>query len=176
MPRVIKTNLVEPTEALESRILTVRDQKVMLDEDIAALYGVSTKRLNEQVKRNARRFPGDFTFRLTAQDFREVMQMRSQSATASKRNVRFPPFVFTEHGALMAASILDSQVAVEMSIAVVRAFVRMRSVLGQNKELARKLEELDRKYSRHDGELKVIFNTLRELMEPAKTRRRRIGF
>jgi hypothetical protein len=134
-----KQSIVPISEQIEDRILMIRGQKVMLDEDLATVYGVSTKRLNEQVKRNVGRFPQDFIFQLTQE---EMDLVRSQIATASKRNTRYLPYAFTEHGAVMAATILNSPIAVQASIYIVRAFVKMRSILAAHKELAKKLEEL----------------------------------
>jgi hypothetical protein len=135
----------------------------MLDADLAEIYRVTTKRLNELVKRNHSRFPEDFMFRLTAQEVGELN--RSQIATGSQkhRDPRFPPYAFTEHGVVMLASVLNSTVAVEASIQVVRAFIRIRTILAAHKELARKLEELERKY---DARFKVVFEAIRQLMRP----------
>jgi hypothetical protein len=113
-------------ESIADKIYFIRGQRVMLDSDLAEVYSVTTKRLNEQVKRNIERFPEDFMFQLTEQD---IEGMRSQIATASKRNIRFRPYVFTEHGAVMLASVLKSQIAIEASIQVVRAFIQMRTIL-----------------------------------------------
>jgi hypothetical protein len=148
----------------------VRNQRVITDADLARIYGVSTKRLNEAVKRNRERFPTDFAFQLTRQ---EVAHLRSQFATASKRNVRFLPYAFTEHGAIMAAAVLNSPQAVQMSLFVVRAFVKMRDTLGSHRELARKLEELEKKYG---TQFKVVFEAVRQLMRPPGSPRKQIGF
>ena len=163
------------SEAVEGKILFIRGHRVMLDADLAEIYRVTTKRLNEQVKRNHSRFPGDFMFRLTAREVGELN--RSQIATGSQkhRDPRFPPYAFTEHGAVMLASVLNSTVAVEASIQVVRAFIRIRTILAAHKELARKLEELERKY---DARFKVVFEAIRQLMRPElpEPSRRPIGF
>ncbi len=152
------------TSNIESKILMIRGCRVMLDADLAAIYRVSTKRLNEQVKRNKSRFPEDFMFQLTGEEAENLPKlMRSQIATASKRNVRYSPYVFTEHGAVMLASVLQSRVAVEASILVVRAFVRLRSLLAAHKELARKIEDMEKKY---DKRFLTIFTAIRELMKP----------
>jgi hypothetical protein len=151
-------------------------QRVILDAELAALYGVTTKRLNEQVKRNAARFPADFLFRL---DPTEVEALnRSQFATGSQnhRYPRFQTFAFTEHGAIMAATVLNSPRAVEMSLYVVRAFVRLREVLASNAELARKLNDLERKLKGHDEAITAILSAIRELMNPPAPKRRGIGF
>jgi len=160
----------------------VRNQRVILDADLAQIYGVSTKRLNEAVKRNRERFPSDFAFQLARQDVANLKsqfatskdeRMRSQFATASKRNARFLPYAFTEHGAIMAATLLNSPQAVQMSLFVVRAFVKMRDTLGSHRDLARKLEELEKKY---DSQFEVVFEAIRQLMRVPEPPRKRIGF
>jgi hypothetical protein len=161
-------------------ILLLRGHKVLLDAELAVLYGVETKRLNEQVKRNLARFPADFMFRLTGEEVTSLN--RSQIATGSQRHrdPRFPPYAFTEHGAIMAATILNSERAVEMSIHVVRAFVYLRELIASNAELARQLRMLEtkvkRKFATHDAVLTGILKTIRELMSPPLTPKRSIGF
>ena len=166
-----------PSERVERAILLVRGMRVLLDTDLAALYGVTTKRLNEQVKRNIERFPGDFAFQLTAE---ESAHLRSQVATLDGgrgRHRKYLPHVFTEHGAIMAASVLNSAEAVEMSSLVVRVFVRIRTMLATHRQLAAKLGELERKLSAHDEQIVVLFQAIRELMEPPPVPpARRIGF
>jgi hypothetical protein len=132
------------SDLIDRQIYLIRAEKVMLDSDLAVLYGVTTKRLNEQVKRNRKRFPQDFMFQLTPAEVQELN--RSQNATGSQkhRDPRYRPFAFTEHGAVMLASVLNSQIAITASIQVVRAFVRLRSVLAAHKELARRLEKLEK--------------------------------
>ena len=153
-----------PLERIERRIFLIRSQKVMLDRDLAELYGVSTKRLNEQVKRNRDRFPEDFMFRLTLAEGRAVLASRSQFATLKRgQHLKYAPYAFTEHGAVMAANVLNSPTAVRASIQVVRAFVRLREILATHKELARKLEEMEKKY---DAQFKVVFAEIRKLMQP----------
>jgi hypothetical protein len=160
----------------------VRNRRVIIDADLARIYGVTTKRLNEAVKRNRDRFPTDFAFQLTRQEVAHLKSqfatsgrgfMRSQFATASKRNVRFLPYAFTEHGAIMAATVLNSPQAVQMSLFVVRAFVKMRDVLGSHRELTRKLEELEKTY---DAQFKVVFDAIRQLMRAPEPPRKQIGF
>ena len=184
-----------PAEHIAERIFIVRGQKVILDAALAALYGVPTKRLNEQVKRNANRFPADFMLRLTAEETEALN--RSQFATGSvsgsgstsgllkHRDPRFTPSVFTEHGAIMAAAVLNSPRAVEVSIYVVRAFVQQRELLAANKDLARELKALEtrvtKKFAAHDGAIKELMGALRELMtapmpEPPAPPKRSIGF
>jgi hypothetical protein len=162
------------------RILFIRGQKVIIDADLAQLYGVTTKRLNEQVKRNSERFPADFMFKLSADE--AAIGNRSQFATGSQRHrdPRFTPFAFTEHGALMAASVLNTPRAVEMSLYVVRAFVRLREVLATHKELAKKLDELEKTVAtldaRTDARFRETFNAIRALMTPPALNKRPIGF
>ena len=164
-----------PIERIERAILMLRGHKVILDAELAAFYGVETRRLNEQVKRNIDRFPDDFMFQLTAQEFDNL---KSQFATSNtgRGGKRKLPFVFTEHGALMAASVLNSPKAIEMSILVVRAFVKLRNILATHRQLAAKLGELERKLSTHDQQIVVLFDAIRELMSPPSKPRRRIGF
>ena len=169
-----------PQELIENKIYFIRGQKVMLDAHLAELYGVTTKRLNEQVKRNADRFPEDFAFRLTAEEWKNLKQYRndmnrSQFATGSQkhRDLRFLPWVFTEHGAIMAATVLNSRQAVAMSVYVVRAFVRLRQLISSHKELARKIAELENKY---DSQFKIVFDAIRSLMTTPEKKRPKIGF
>jgi hypothetical protein len=168
---------------LEPLIRTIRGDKVILDSDLALIYGVTTARLNEQVKRNLKRFPDDFTFRLTRAEFGDLI---SQNATSSSTygGRRKLPLVFTEHGAIMAANVLNSARAVEMSVYVVRAFVKLRSVLAEHKDLARELAEVERKLTdRLDIHEAAIVEVLRRIMllldpppPPPDPPRQRIGF
>jgi len=179
-----KTALIA-IEAIASRIVVLRGQRVMLDADLAALYGVTTKRLNEQVRRNLERFPSDFMFQLINQ---EVAILKSQFATSSSdaRRLawggrRYTPHAFTEHGALMAAMVLNSPRATDVSVYVVRAFVELRDTLVAHKELAKRLDELEsrleRKLTTHDQAIAGILDTIRQLMAPPEpTKKRRIGF
>jgi len=159
---------------VESKILLMRGQRVILDNDLAELYGVSVKQLNQQVKRNARRFPDDFVVRLSA---KELANLRSQIVTSSSSHGgrRYLPNAFTEHGAIMAASVLNSERADEMSIFVVRAFVRMREALDANQQIMSKLAELERRVESHDGDLQELIEAIRALMEPPPAKNRRIG-
>jgi len=162
-----------PISRIERTIIRLRGHSVMLDSDLADLYGVTTKRLNEQVRRNRFRFPADFMFEMTPS---ESEHLRSQIATSSSNRHggrRSLPFVFTEHGAIMAATILNSSRAVQMSIRVVRAFVGLRQLLESNAALAKRLAALERKY---DGHFAVVFNAIRELMPPRASPKKRIGF
>lgn len=171
-----RTGAVIPLEEIEQRILTVRGQKVMLDSGLAELYGVTTKRLNEQVRRNRARFPEDFMFRLTKE---EAAGLRSQNATSKggRGGRRYPPSGFTEHGAIMLASVLNTTRAVNVSVYVVRAFVRLRQMVATNKEVTAKLAELERRVSGHDEAIRPLVTAIRRLMGslPAPPRRR-IGF
>ncbi len=157
---------------IENRIYFIRGQKVMLDSDLAELYGVATKVLVQAVKRNAKRFPEDFMFQLANQD---VPVLRSQIVTSSSQHGgrRYLPYVFTEHGAIMAASMLNSDRAIEVSIHVVRAFVRLREMIATHKDLASKLEKLEKRY---DAQFKVVFDAFRELMIPPSPQQKKIGF
>ena len=169
-----------PVEHIARSILLLRAHRVILDRDLAAIYGVTTKRLNEQVKRNAKRFPEDFLFQLTAE---EAELSRSQFATLKSgrgQNIKYRPYAFTEHGAIMAATVLNSPRAVEMSIYVVRAFVKLREILASNKDLARRLDELEarieKKLTTHDEAIAAMLSAIRQLMNPPQPKRRGIGF
>ena len=164
-----------PVDDIAAKIHTVRGVRVMLDSDLAVLYGVTTKRLNEQVTRNGKRFPPDFVFRLTAE---EVSNLRSQIATSSSDwgGRRYLPRAFTEHGAVMLATILNTPRAVQMSIFVVRAFLRLREWVVGQAELAGRLAELERRVGAHDHELKAIIQTIRSMLEPPLAPRKQIGF
>ena len=164
-----------PTVAGESRILFVRHHRVILDADIAKLYGVPVKRLNEQVKRNQERFPSDFMFQLTE---KEHAALRSQIATSKKSRGgrRYTPYAFTEHGAIMAATVLNSERAVQMSVFVVRAFVRLREMLATNRRLASKIDELENRLDTNDSVLLELIAAIKGLMTPKATPRIRIGF
>jgi hypothetical protein len=162
-----------PLERIERSILLIRGEKVMLDRDLAAIYGVTTKALNQAVKRNGTRFPEDFMFRLTRDEVAELNRSQIVTGSQKHRDPRFPPFAFTEHGALMLANILNSRRAVQTSVHVVRAFLRLRQMLASNADLTRKVEALEKKY---DGQFKVVFDAVRRLMSPAEPKRREIGF
>ena len=159
-------------EAIAGRIIVLRGERVLLDADLAVLYGVRTKVLNQAIKRNADRFPEDFVFRLTPEERMEVV-------TNCDHLVRLKfsyalPYAFSEHGAIMAANVLNSARAIQTSVHVVRAFVRLRQMISTNKELARRLDELE---ARYDRQFKAVFDAIRELMAPPELpRKRRIGF
>jgi hypothetical protein len=160
-------------EQITQTILMLRRQRVLLDRDLATIYGVTTGRLNEAVKRNAARFPEDFMFQLTAE---EVENLRSQIAISSWGGRRYRPFAFTEYGAIQAANVLRSAKAIEMSTFVVRAFVQLREMIVSNKELAQRVDELERKLGTHDQAITGILKAIRELMNPPQPKRRPIGF
>jgi hypothetical protein len=166
-----------PVELIERRIYTIRGHKVMLDSDLAELYQVPTKRLNEAVKRSLNRFPEDFMFRLTGVEAEELN--RSQIATGSQkhRDPRLSPYAFTELGVAMLSSVLNSERAVQVNIVIMRAFVKLREIMATHKELARRIEALERKYNQHDEELQVVFEAIKRLLQPLPTpSKRRIGF
>jgi hypothetical protein len=165
-----------PVEEIARTILLLRRQRIILDADLAVLYGVPTKALNQAVKRNAERFPEDFMFRLTHAEVGALNRSQSVTGSQKHRDPRFPPYGFTEHGAIMAATILNSPRAIEMSLYVVRAFVRLRELLASNTALARKLDELERKYQHHDEAITAILSAIRELTNPPAPKRRSIGF
>jgi len=174
IPRRGEVKALIPVEIIEQRILLIRGQRVMLDADLAALYGTTTKRLNEQVKRNLDRFPEDFMFQLTKKEKAEVVAICDHLA-----NLKFSPVLpnaFTEHGAIMVASILNTKRAIQVSVFVVRAFVKLREMLATHKELAHKLTELERKLQNHDESIQSLVVAIRQLMAPREAKKRPIGF
>jgi hypothetical protein len=175
-----KSSALVPLEHITQSILVLRGHKVLLDTELAALYGVSTKRFNEQVRRNRQRFPADFMFQLTAE---ELAALRSQIATLKGgrgQHRKYLPYAFTEHGAIMAATILNSPRAVEMSVYVVRAFVHLRELLSSNRELAQRFAQLetrlDKKLTEHDEAIAAILSAIRQLMNSPAPKKRGIGF
>jgi hypothetical protein len=181
-----------PVEPIAQRILQLRGQKVILDRDLAALYGVETRVLNQAVKRSRDRFPADFMFRLTAA---EAQRLRSQIVTVKRqkieaeqvattssqivmrsRGVRYRPYAFTEQGVAMLSSVLNSERAVKVNIAIMRAFVKLRETLETNRELARKFSDLEKRVGKHDEEIAAIIEAIRQLMLPPEKPRREIGF
>ena len=159
------TASVAAAQELTDRIVVVRGRRVMLDVDLAALYGVAPKRLNEQVRRNRGRFPDDFVFQLTIAEARVVVASRSQFATLNRgQNLKYAPHVFTEHGAVMLAAVLNSPIAIDASIQVVRAFVRLRAMVAMHEDLELKLTALESKF---DHQFSVVFEAIRQLMRPA---------
>ena len=162
-----------PRERIEQTILLIRGHNVMLDADLAKLYGVTTFNLNKAVKRNADRFPDDFMFRLSAQEAAALTFQIGISKPRGRGGRRYAPYVFTEQGVAMLSSVLRSKRAVEVNIAIMRTFVRLREMIGSNKALARRLSELEKKY---DGQFRVVFEAIRELMAEPTPKSRRIGF
>ena len=166
-------NIPVPAERIEQTILAIRGHRVMLDTDLAKLYGVATKVLNQAVKRNRTRFPMDFMFQLTAE---EATSSRSHIVTLKPsrgQHRKYRPYVFTEQGVAMLSSVLHSERAVQVNIAIMRAFVRLREMISSNKALARRLTDLEKKY---DGQFRVVFEAIRELMAEPAPKSRRIGF
>lgn len=169
-----KTEAIVRAERIESRILLIRGHKVMLDRDLAALYGVKPIALRQQVKRNKDRFPKDFMFQLTAA---EAESLLSQSVIPSRRSLGgFTPYAFTEQGVAMLSSVLRSKRAVIVNIQIMRAFVKLREMLATHRELARKLAQLEKRIEGHDEEITAIFEAIRQLMEPPDESSKRIGF
>jgi hypothetical protein len=157
-----------PIERVQKRILVIRGQKVILDSDLASLYGVSTARLNEQVKRNKARFPEEFIFQLNKEEFKNLMSQFaiSRSPVSGWGGRRIAPYAFTEHGAIMAASVLNSERAVQVSIYVVRAFVQLRLAISANREIVSKLQQLEQKTQKHDKQIGALITAIRQLLQP----------
>ena len=166
-----KDVVLVPPERIERSILLIRGHKVMLDADLAALYGVETKRLLQALKRNISRFPPDFMFQLSKDDFENLRFHFGTSSQWGGR--RYPPYAFTEQGVAMLSSVLRSKRAIQVNIEIMRAFVRLRRLLASHADLALKLDTLERKY---DAQFKVVFDAIRELMKPTETKKRPIGF
>lgn len=162
-------------EVIAIRIIELRDKKVMLDRDLAKLYGVPVKVLNQAVKRNIKRFPGDFIFQLS---WKEVEFSRSQNVTLKHgQNIKYLPYAFTEHGVAMLSSVLNSERAIQVNILIMRAFTKIREILLTHKELAAKIEALEKKYAEHDQTIKEIFEAIKQLLEPAPVKEKKIiGF
>jgi len=180
--KMLKDRSLIPIERIERLILLIRGDKVMLDRDLAYLYGVTTKVLNQAVKRHKDRFPEDFMFQLTMEEAKiwwtEVRGggLRSQIVTLKRgQHIKYRPYAFTEHGILMLSSVLNSERAIKVNIEIMRAFVRLRQILASNKELAKRLDELEKKY---DVQFKLVFDAIRQLMAPPEPEppKKRIGF
>jgi len=159
-----------PLERIERLIFVIRGQRIMLDADLAELYGVETKVLNRAFARNRERFPADFAFQLTVAEFNDL---RCQFGTSRWGGRRYRPYAFTEQGVAMLSGVLHSRRAIQVNVAIMRTFVRLRQMLASNARLARHLQELEKKY---DHQFKIVFDALRELMAPQPTKKRRIGF
>ncbi|MBX7227148.1 MAG: ORF6N domain-containing protein [Chitinophagales bacterium] len=164
-----------PEEVIMNRIYCIRGEKVMIDRDLADLYGVETKRLKEAVRRNLNRFPEDFMFEMTKDEF-ELWRNENKLQHQDKRGLRHPPFCFTEQGVTMLSCVLSSERAIAVNIKIIRIFSKMRSFLITNKEMVLKLEELERKTNKNSKQIRLIFQTLRQLIEEPKTERTPIGF
>lgn len=164
-----------PSERIENRIFLIRGQKVMLDADLAGLYGVATKNLNKAIGRNRERFPQDFMFQLTREEH-ESLRFQFGTSKGGRGGRRYLPYAFTEQGVAMLSSVLNSKRAVQVNISIMRVFVRLRQMVSTHKELAQKLEALERKIQSHDAEIKTIFEAIRELMEPSEKPKPKIGF
>ena len=163
-----------PAERIEKTILFIRGHKVILDADIASLYGVTTKALKQAVKRNIARFPEDFMFQLTVEEAKIVYSIRSQFVTLAKSgHFKYLPYCFTEHGVAMLSSVLRSDRAIQVNIEIMRAFARLRQMLSSNADLARRLDALEQRY---DHQFKVVFDAIRELMTPPPLTKQKIGF
>ena len=163
-------------KTIESKIYFIRGQKVMMDADLAGMYGLETKRLKEQVKRNRDRFPEDFMFELTAKEAEDLS--RSQFATLKRGyNIKYLPYAFTEHGVLMLSSVLRSEQATEVNIRIMRVYSKMKELLMLNKDILLKLEKLERSSDKHDKDIQIIFSYIKKLIEqPVKEKTTRIGF
>lgn len=162
-----------PVEMIEKKILLIRGEKVMLDADLAELYAVETFNLNKAVKRNIDRFPSDFMFQLTKEEANSLRFHIGMSKTSGRGGRRYLPYAFTEQGVAMLSSVLNSKRAVQVNIAIMRAFVKLREMLATHKDLARKLNEMEKKY---DAQFRVVFDAIRQLMIPPEPKRKKIGF
>jgi len=163
-----------PRERIESKIFVIRGQKVIIDRDLAELYGVETKYLNRQVRRNPERFPKEYMFQLTKAEKDELVTNWHRFETLKHSSVL--PFAFTEHGVAMLSSVLNSKQAIQMSIIIINTFISLRQIVATHKKLAYKIEELERKHNKHELEITTIFRVLKKMLEPPKNPPRKIGF
>lgn len=170
------SSLAIPTERIEKAIFLIRGEKLMLDVDLAELYGVTTAALNQAVRRNRTRFPEDFMIRLTMAEVEDFNRSQIVTGSQKHRDPRFPPYAFTEQGVAMLSSVLRSHRAVEVNIEIMRAFVRLRTLVAAHGELTAKLTELERRVVTHDEHIEAIFSAIRQLMTPAPVRVKQIGF
>ncbi len=164
---------IVPIEVIEKKILLIGGQKVMLDSDLAALYGVTTKRLNEQVRRNLKRFPADFMYQLSVEEFESLRSHFATIKIGRGKHRKYLPYVFTEQGIAMLSSVLNSDRAIDVNIQIMRVFVKLREMISSHKDLAGKLNELEKKY---DGQFQIVFEAIRQLIEIEDKQRRKIGF
>ena len=169
----LKDKILVPQEIVESKIFIFRDKKVMIDKDLAALYGVNVKYLKRQVRRNNDRFPADFMFQLTKEELKNWRCQFGTSNSADKMGLRYPPFAFTEPGVAMLSSVLNSKRAVQVNIQIIRTFIKLREMLLTHAELKRKIEEMEGKY---DQQFQLVFDAIRQLLTPPEKPKRRIGF
>jgi len=165
------------TQRIESFIFAIRGQRIIIDRDLAQIYGVKTSRLNEQVKRNKERFPEDFVFQLTREETETWIRSRSQIATMKRgQNVKYLPYAFTEHGAIMAANVLNSHLAIQMSVFVVRAFIKIREMVIAHRELSKRIDELEKRLNVHDEQIQPILRAIRQLKAAPDKPPKKIGF
>ena len=165
-----------PIEVIRGKIYLIRGQKVLLDNDLAGLYGVTTANLNKAVKRNIERFPDDFMLQLSSTEMSNLI-FQSGISSSGHGGRRTPPYAFTEQGVAMLSSVLNSERAVQVNIAIMRAFVQLRELATSNRVLAKRLDDLEKKYDKHDKQLLEVFNAIRQLMVPPETKKKRaIGF
>lgn len=165
-----------PQETIEGKILLIRGKKVMLDRDLAGLYGVETRYLKRQVKRNIDRSPEDFMFQLSKEELEDWRCQFGTSNPTDKMGLRYPPYAFTEQGVAMLSGILNSPRAVKVNIQIMRTFVKLKQIISTNKELVHKLSQLERKTEKHDAEIKAIFKAIRQLMTPPEKPKKKIGY
>lgn len=170
------SRLAIPTQRIEKVIFLFRGERVMLDADLAELYGVTTKALNQAVRRNRNRFPEDFMIQLKRAEVEDLNRSQIVTGSQKHRDPRFPPYAFTEQGVAMLSSVLRSQRAIEVNVEIVRAFVRMRTQVAAHGELTSKLTELERRVATHDEHIEAIFNAIRQLMTPPSPKVKQIGF
>jgi|SRR5882724_4976405 len=170
------TSIAIAEEAIIGKIYMIRGQKVMIDRDLAELYGVETKQLKRQVRRNIDRFPDDFLFELSAEEFQEWRSQFGTSNEGDKMGLRYAPYVFTEQGVAMLSSVLNSERAIKVNIQIIRIFTRMRELLLTHKDILLKLEQLERKVTGHDEDIQLIFKYLKQLLNPPQEPRPRIGY
>ena len=167
---------IVPVEIIERKIHLIRGCKIMLDNDLADLYGVPTKVLNQAIRRNLDRFPADFMFRLTSEELENCLRSQIVTSNVGRGGRRYPPFAFTEHGVAMLSSVLTSKRAVALNILIIRAFVRLREYLATHQDLARKLEDVERTQQEHGAHIQQIYDCIDRLVEPSGPSKRRIGF
>ena len=165
-----------PDEIILNKIYLLRGQKVMLDRDLAELYGVETKQLKRQVNRNIERFPDDFMFKMTDEEFQNWRSQFGTSNFSDKMGLRYPPLCFTEQGVAMLSSVLNSKQAIEVNIRIIRIFTKMREVLSTHKDILLKLEQLEKKVNKHDDDIQLIFSALKQLLNHPNPPRKKIGY